>query len=126
MLAHTITIRVRYCECDPMGVVHHSVHAVWFEMGRTELLRAGGGRYRDLETAGVFLVVVDLAVRYRRPARYDDELALTTTLDSVGHVKIVHRYELRRDADLIATGSTTLVCVDRAGEVRPVPEEIRA
>ena len=85
-------IRVRYCECDPMGVVHHTVYPVWFEMGRTELLRDTGRNYRDMEEAGVFLAVVRMQVSYRRPARYDDVLRLVTTLADVGHVKIEHTY----------------------------------
>ncbi|MEY5033287.1 MAG: Acyl-CoA thioester hydrolase YbgC, partial [Planctomycetota bacterium] len=64
---HSIEVRVRYPECDPMGVVHHAVYPIWFEMGRTEMLRAAGGSYRDMEAAGVFLAVVRLEVRFRRP-----------------------------------------------------------
>ena len=69
-----ISFRVRYVECHPMGVAHHSTYPIWFEMGRTEMLRAQGGRYRDLESAGVFLVVSDLTIRFRAPARYDDDV----------------------------------------------------
>src|SRR6185295_8936683 len=92
---HSIEIRVRYCECDPMGVAHHSVYPVWFEMGRTELLRAGGGNYRALEEQGIFLAIVALSVKYKRPARYDDVMTLTTHLVDAGHVKIEHSYELK-------------------------------
>ena len=81
MNEHLLDIRVRYAECDPMGVVHHTVYPVWFEMGRTELLRATGASYREFEEQGLFLVVVRLDVRYRQPARYDDELQLHTRLD---------------------------------------------
>ena len=115
-------IRVRYCECDPMGVVHHTVYPVWFEMGRTELLRGTGRTYRDLEQAGVFLAVVRMQVAYKRPARYDDVLRLETTLVDAGHVKIEHTYELYRGDELLCTGSTTLACLDRAGKARALPE----
>ena len=118
----SMEIRVRYCECDPMGVVHHTVYPVWFEMGRTELLRATGRNYRDMEEAGVFLAVVRMQVAYRRPARYDDLLRLETTLTSAGHVKIEHAYELYRDDELLCTGATTLACLDRAGKARALPE----
>ncbi|MBM4006136.1 MAG: acyl-CoA thioesterase [Planctomycetes bacterium] len=118
----SMEIRVRYCECDPMGVVHHTVYPVWFEMGRTELLRAMGRNYRDMEEAGVFLAVVRMQVAYRRPARYDDLLRLETTLASAGHVKIEHTYELYRGAELLCTGATTLACLDRAGKARALPE----
>ncbi len=118
-----IEIRVRYSECDPMGVAHHTAYPVWFEMGRTELLRAARGlRYRDLEAQGVFLAVVKLDVRYKRPARYDDVLALETTMTRSGRAKLEHAYELFRDGVRLATGSTTLVCLDSDGRPRPIPD----
>jgi acyl-CoA thioester hydrolase len=118
----SMEIRVRYCECDPMGVVHHTVYPVWFEMGRTELLRSTGRNYRDLESAGIFLAVVRMQVAYRRPARYDDLLRLETTLTDAGHVKIEHTYELYRGEELLCTGATTLACLDRDGKARALPE----
>ena len=90
-----------------MGVVHHSVYPVWFEMGRTELLRSTGISYRELEETGVLLAVVRLEVRYKRPARYDDELQLETRIASVGRVKIEHEYRLTRGDELLATATTT-------------------
>ncbi len=75
---HKITIVPRYAETDKAGVVHHSVYPIWFEMGRTELLRANGVAYRDLEAAGIFFVVVELRIKYRRPAFYDQPLTLET------------------------------------------------
>lgn len=118
--------RVRYNECDPMGVAHHTAYPVWFEVGRTELLRADGISYRELEAEGVMLAVVSLEVKYRRPARYDDLLRLRTTLAQSGHVKIEHTYELFRDrpagsAELLATGRTVLACLDRSGRLQAIP-----
>ncbi len=95
-------IRVRYVECDPMGVAHHSAYPVWFEMGRTELLRGAGIEYTTLEEDGIFLAVVTLEVTYKRPARYDDLLDLETCLVDCGHVKIEHHYTLRRGKDVLA------------------------
>jgi acyl-CoA thioester hydrolase len=120
----TIEIRVRYAECDPMGVAHHSAYAPWFEMGRTELLRSSGGNYRNLEAAGVLLAVVKLSIRYKRPARYDDLLALETRVASLGHVKIEHEYELRLGDEVLATAETTLACIDREGRARPLPASL--
>jgi len=108
-----------------MGVAHHSAYPIWFEIGRTELLRADGGRYRELEATGTFLVVVRLEVRYRQPARYDDQLDLTTTVDEVGHVKIAHSYRLCRDETILAVGSSVLACVDRSGRPTVVPQSLR-
>jgi len=118
---HQIEIRVRYPECDPMGVAHHATYPVWFEIGRTEMLRATGGNYRDLEAAGVFLAVVRLEVRYRRPARYDDVLRLRTSLLVAGPVKIEHSYELFRGEELVAEARTTLACLDRSGSACQIP-----
>ena len=73
-----IEIRVRYAEVDPMGVLHHSRHWVYLEMGRTELLRRQGVSYRDCEEEGVFFVVAKCSAHYHAPARYDDLLILTT------------------------------------------------
>ena len=124
MSTGTLEIRPRYCECDPMGVVHHSVYPVWFEMGRTELLRSTGISYRELEETGVLLAVVRLEVRYKRPARYDDELQLETRIASVGRVKIEHEYRLTRGDEHLATATTTLACLDREGAARSLPERL--
>ena len=124
MTEHRLEIRVRYNECDPMGVVHHSVYPVWFEMGRTELLRSTGISYRELEESGVLLAVVRLEVRYKRPARYDEELQLETRIASVGRVKIEHEYRLTRGDELLATATTTLACLDREGAARPLPDRL--
>lgn len=121
---HDTEIRVRYPECDPMGVAHHATYPIWFEIGRTEMLRARGGNYRDLEREGVFLAVVRLEVRYRRPARYDDLLTLRTELRLVGPVKIEHSYSLFRDGELLAEASTTLACLDRDGRARALPQSL--
>ena len=117
-----VEIRVRYAECDPMGVAHHSAFPVWFEIGRTELLRASGRNYRDLEAQGIFLAVIELHVKYKRPARYDDLLTLRTIIERMTHVKIEHRYELMRSGELLATGSTTLACLDASGRARALPD----
>ncbi len=77
---HEIQVRVRYSETDAMGYLHHANYLNFFEMGRTELLRAAGGSYREVEEQGLFIVVVKIEVRYRAPARYDDELTVKTKL----------------------------------------------
>jgi acyl-CoA thioester hydrolase len=121
---HTITIRVRYPEVDAMGYLHHSRYLQYFEMGRVELLRSLGHSYADLEQQGVFFVVVKAEVRYKSPARYDDELTLTTRLVRATHVRYDHAYELKRGETLLAEGTTTIACVDREGQIRQIPEEL--
>ena len=119
-----LDVRVRYAECDPMGVAHHTAYPVWFEMGRTELLRNGGLSYRDLERQGVMIAVVKLSVQYKRPARYDDLLVLRTTISGSRRATIDHAYELRLDGRLITTASTTVVCLDSDGRPRPLPDAL--
>lgn len=119
---HEITIRVRYCETDAMGFLHHANFFNYFEMGRTELLRAQGGSYRAIEESGLFLVVVKLECRYHAPARYDDLLTLRTRIARVSAVKIEHDYELYRDQQLLATAHSVIACVDRKGQIQRLPE----
>ena len=121
MLTGEITIRVRYAETDRMGLLHHANYLVYFEQGRTELLRQIGYSYRDVEDQGYFLVLTKIAVRYKSPARYDDLLTLKTTVVRTTSVKIEHRYELLRDGLLLAEGESTLGCVDRQGRVQALP-----
>ncbi|MEM1211280.1 MAG: thioesterase family protein [Planctomycetota bacterium] len=124
-----VRVRVRYAECDPMNVAHHSVYPVWLELARTELLREQGAAYKDLEASGVLFVVARMSLRYHRPAVYDDELEVWVLAEPVVGAKIEHRYEVRRrgsaedasSVDVLATGQTTLVCVDRAGKMQRVP-----
>ena len=120
---HSIQFRVRYPETDAMGFVHHSRYLQYFEMGRVELLRSLGHSYADLGKAGILFVVVRAEVRYKAPARYDDELSLTTRIVKQTHVRIDHQYELKRDQTLLAEGNTTIACVDRDGSLRQIPEE---
>jgi acyl-CoA thioester hydrolase len=120
-LSHTHPLRVRYTEVDSMGYLHHSRYLQYFEIGRIELLRSRGVSYADMERDGVFFVVVKAQLAYKRPARYDDLVDLTTTETRRTHVKIEHDYELRRDGVLLATGTTTIACVDRDGRPRQIP-----
>ncbi|PHQ78489.1 MAG: hypothetical protein COB69_09890 [Phycisphaera sp.] len=134
-----ISVRVRYAECDPMNVAHHASYAPWLEIGRTELLRAGGKSYAALEQAGVFLVVTKLEIKYRRPIVYDDVIEVRTTAHESGRIKIRHTYELvliqRLDSDpdpstdrrvpidgVCAVASTELACVNSEGRPVPLPE----
>ncbi len=116
-----IQVRVRYAETDRMGLLHHANYFVYFEMGRTELLRARGLTYRDMEDAGQLMVIVDIGCKYKRPARYDDLLTLRTTVERITRVKIIHTYRVSRDGVLLAEGHSTLACVDREGRLQALP-----
>jgi len=121
--SHTIHFRPRYSETDQGGVVHHSVYPVYLEMGRTELLRENGLAYKDLEQAGVFFVVARLAIKYRQPGRYDEELELVTECSNVTASKVEHSYVLKRVSDgiILVEATTVLACVSEEGKVRRVP-----
>ncbi len=119
---HKMAVVPRYCETDKAGVVHHSVYPIWFEMGRTELLRINGFAYKDLEQAGVFFVVAELMLKYRRPARYDEQLLLETTCTNVTASKVEHKYRLVRDGVLLAEGTSILACINGDGKIRRIPK----
>jgi acyl-CoA thioester hydrolase len=122
--SHTIIIVPRYAETDQGGVVHHTIYPVWFEMGRTELLRANDLVYKDLEEAGVFFVVAELHIKYRRPAKYDKKLQLETSCSKVNSSKVEHIYKLTRCCDgvILAEGSSVLACIDANGKICRMPE----
>jgi acyl-CoA thioester hydrolase len=124
MREHTTTHRVRYDECDPMGFVHHSKYLQYFEIGRTELLRASGGRYREMESAGQYVVVIRVDCRYRRPARYDDLINIHTRIQKVTAAKIIHHYQVTRDDDVIVEATVTLAVINRDGVPQRVPEAL--
>lgn len=114
-----VSIRPRYGEVDNMGVVYHAHYLVYFEIGRTEFMRAHGASYAELEAQGYRLAVVDAGVRYRRPAMYDKELEVAVWLAQLGRATVTFRYELwDADGQVLASGHTKLGCID--GKMRPV------
>ncbi len=119
---HRTTVRVRYAETDQMGVVYHANYVVYFEVGRTESMRALGLDYAEMERNGMILAVVDVAARFVKPAKYDDLLTVETALVSASAVRVRFEYRILRGAgageETLCTGSTTLACVNREG--RPV------
>lgn len=115
-------IRVRYAETDRMGLLHHANYLVYFEQARTELLREAAMSYKQMEDEGFFLVLTKIEVKYKRPAKYDDVLTIRTTVARTTPVRIEHAYQVLRDGELLADGSSTLACVDRAGKLQALPE----
>ena len=119
-------LRVRYVETDQMGVVYHSNFVVWFEVGRVELLRQLGFRYRDMErNDDCHIAVVDVRCRYKAPARYDDEIVIRTELKNVRESLLHFGYEILRadDGALLAEGETTHIVVNRNFERTSLPEK---
>jgi acyl-CoA thioester hydrolase len=117
-------VRVRYAETDQMGVVYHSNYLVWFEIGRVELIRSMGLDYKRMEAEeGCGIAVVDVHVRYRAPARYDDELVVRTTLLAARGAVIRFGYTIVRveDGALLCEGETVHVVVDKEMKKRSLP-----
>jgi acyl-CoA thioester hydrolase len=119
-------LRVRYAETDKMGVVYHSNFVIWFEVGRVELLRQLGFQYSEMESEdNCHIPVVDLRVRYKSPALYDDEIVIRTQIKNVRSSLLHFSYEVFREADrtLLATGETMHIIVDRNLERKALPEK---
>jgi acyl-CoA thioester hydrolase len=123
----TSTVRVRYAETDQMGVVYYANYFVWFEVARTDLLRALGWSYREMEQAGVSLPVIEAHCEYVRPARYDDELEILTAGRLLSPARMEFTYEVRLAAQtaVAATGRTMHASVDANGRPCRLPERIR-
>ena len=120
------TLRVRYAETDKMGVVYHSNYVVWFEVGRVELLRQLGFEYSSMEKEdGCHIPVVDLRVRYKAPALYDDQIVIRTRLANVRPSLLHFAYEVMRSGDgtLLATGETMHIVVDNRLQKCQLPEK---
>jgi acyl-CoA thioester hydrolase len=126
MATSNTTLRVRYAETDQMGVVYYANYLVWFEVARTDLLRQLGWSYREMEEAGVVLTVVEVECRYRRPARYDDEMEIRTEGRVTSAVRMEFQYEVRvkGKADVIASGRTAHAAVGRDGRPCRLPVRV--
>ena len=122
---HELPIRVRYQETDGQGRLHHANYFTYFELGRTEMLRASGMAYRQVEEQGILLVVAEISCNYFLPALYDDLLTLRTTVVSAKGARIEHAYQVLRGEELLAEGRSVVACIDRTGRVRRLPDWLR-
>jgi acyl-CoA thioester hydrolase len=122
------TIRVRYAETDQMGVVYYGNYFTWFEIGRVELCRQIGFEYKKMEIEDdSFLVVAEANCRYKRPARFDDLLTIRTRVTAAQWRTVRFAYEIIHQVtrETIATGETTHVICNRAGQTKSLPEKYR-
>ena len=120
MIENTIKLRVRYAEVDRMGYIHHGNYAAYFEMGRTELMREYGIVYKELEDEGIILPLSEFKIKYHKPALYDEELSLETTMHKPEGVRLFFSYKIYNSkAELLAEGTTPLVFVDKTTR-RPI------
>ena len=118
-------LRVRYRETDAQGLVHHSNYLNYFEIARGEMLRASGRIYKDLEAAGIFLVVTKATCDYHRGAVFDDLLTIKAKVAHAKKVRITHEYEIRIGDELVATGSTIVAAMTPEGKATRLPEWLR-
>ena len=123
----TSVIRVRYAETDKMGVVYYANYFVWFEVGRTDLLRTLGWTYREMEQDGISLPVIEAHCDYHRPARYDDEMEVRTEGRMLSPVRMEFQYIVvrREDQQMTASGRTVHAALDPSGRPRRLPDRIR-
>ncbi|MBI2899551.1 MAG: acyl-CoA thioesterase [Planctomycetes bacterium] len=124
MKEHVVTIRPRYDEVDKMGVVHHRNYIAYFEVGRTEYMRAAGLPYTELERRGYRLVVTSLGARYRAGAGYDEELRVRTRVSGVGPASVRFEYVVERaDGRVLVEGFTELACLGPNLRPARLPED---
>ena len=111
-----------------MGVAYYANYFVWFEVGRCELLRSLGHTYRDLETEGVLLPVIEAHCEFRDSARYDDDLEIATRVSLVSPIRVQFRYDVSRQSDgtSLAAGRTVHAAIDATGKPHQLPKEIQA
>jgi acyl-CoA thioester hydrolase len=115
--------RVDYSETDQMGVVYHARYLVWLEIARTELLRANGSSYRELESAGYRMMVSEASLKYRRPARYDDPVRIRCWVRELASRRVSFGYAIEHDETgaLLVTAITALLVLDSSFVVTRLP-----
>lgn len=120
--------RVIYGDTDQMGVVYYANYLRWFEMGRTELMRQAGIPYSSVEAAGFFFPVTEVSCRYLKPARFDDEIDIETTLRAMGRATLEFSYKIARKSDgqTLAEGWTRHACVNGEGKVAKISSDLQA
>jgi acyl-CoA thioester hydrolase len=114
MIKTETTVRVRYGETDQMGFVYYGVYAQYYEVGRVEAMRSLGFSYKDMEESGVLMPVINLNINYKKPAKYDDEVKIVTSVKEMPGVRITFEYEcFNQNNELLNIGSVTLVFIDK-------------
>lgn len=114
-------ITARYAETDQMGIVHHSVYPIWFEVGRTDFIKQLGITYSQLEKEGVMLPLSALSCKYHAPVHYEDEIILETRVAQVSAAKIEFRFVVRhKDSGVIAAEGMTLMGIVSTETFRPI------
>jgi acyl-CoA thioester hydrolase len=119
-----ITLGVRFCETDLMGIVHHANYLVYMEAGRVDWLLRRGARYQAWMERGIHLPVVETRLRYRKTARFGDSLTIETTCAEITRVTVRFRYRVLRGEEIVCEGETLLACVGNDLLPRRFPEDV--
>lgn len=125
---HEIELQVRYAETDQMGIVHHANYLVWFELGRTNICKAKGFSYREMEEQeDALMVVAEIYCRYKSPAFYDDILIVRTKVEEVRSRTVRFIYEIFRPSDntVLVEGESMHIFTDKQKRVRTLPNKYR-
>lgn len=124
MMEHVTTTRVRFNETDKQGIAHHANFILWFELGRTEYMRARGLAYSECEKRGWTLIVVETGCRYRGPVRYDEVVTIRTRVAQMMHASVRFEYALDVEGRGVAEGFTLLAAVDKTGWPTRLPKNL--
>ena len=126
MIQDEIRTRVRYGETDQMGVVYHANYLLYYEMGRTEYMRARGYAYSEMEREGFSLAIVEASLKYHANVSYDEEIIIRTRIGDLTRVQVTFYYQVfKADGEvLLSEGSTRLACVGRDMKVKRLPKEM--
>jgi acyl-CoA thioester hydrolase len=119
-------LRVRYAECDPQGVVFNAHYLAYFDTNINELLRHALGSYQAMLDRDVDIVVAEAQLRFRAPARFEDQLTLEIAVEQLGTTSIITSHRISRDGELVAEGTLRHVMVDRETLTKtPIPDWFR-
>ena len=127
MAAFRHSLRVRFQECDPQGVVYFARYPEYYDIAVTELWRSALGSYGAMVEAGTDMVVAEQSIRYRAPARFDDVVDVDIAIDRLGETSMLSSYTIGRDGETLAEGAFRHVFIDVATKAKtPIPQDIRA
>lgn len=120
----TATLVVRFRETDLMGIVHHGNYLTYFEAARVTYLKRRGVAYDAWIARGIHLAVAEAQVKYKRPAKFDDELAIDTRITEITRVTVTYAYVVRRGEEVLAEGETKLACVGSDMKLKRLPDDV--
>ena len=126
MKTHETKLSVRYSETDQMKRVYYSRYLEWFELARSEHLKAAGFPYSEMEKQGVFLVVADTYIKYIKPAQYEETIIIKTIIKGINKASVTFEYEVinNKTKELLATGNSKLASVTKDGKISQIPQSV--